>query len=76
MYNIYQKMASLDKKNRKDADLKLVVLLKDYLGKDWQKYEEQFAVKKYVTDAFPPTRIMTAHYDFLKIRSTGRWLKG
>ena len=66
MYDIYQKMASLDKKNRKDADLELVVLLKDYLGKDWEKYEDQLAVKKYVTDAFPPTRIMTAHYDFLR----------
>lgn len=66
MYEIYNKMASLNKEDRKDAGKGLVVLLEDYLGENWRQYEEQFAVKEYVTDSFPPTFLMTAQYDILR----------
>ncbi|GEK89388.1 Acetyl esterase/lipase [Alkalibacterium putridalgicola] len=65
MYEIYKKMASLDEEG-KNADLELVILLKDYLGKNWQQYEEQFTIKDFVTDKFPPTYLMTAQYDLLR----------
>lgn len=66
MYEIYKKMASFNKEEKKDADLELVILLEDYLGENWQQYKEQFTIKDYITKKFPPTYLMTAHYDFLR----------
>ncbi|SFC16958.1 Acetyl esterase/lipase [Alkalibacterium subtropicum] len=66
MYEIFKKMAALIKGEKVDADLELIVLLKDYLGIDWKQYEEHFAVKDFVTERFPPTYLMTAEYDLLR----------
>lgn len=66
MYNIYEKMASIDKDDRKDADIKLTTLLTDYLSEDWEQYEKQLAIKEHITDSFPPTYLMTAGNDFLR----------
>ncbi|MFO8069317.1 MAG: alpha/beta hydrolase [Alkalibacterium sp.] len=66
MYNIYNKMVSLNEKNKKYVNLELVLLLKDYLGENWRQYEDQLATQDYITEAFPPTYLMTAEYDFLR----------
>ncbi|WP_423188716.1 alpha/beta hydrolase [Alkalibacterium sp. f15] len=66
MYNIYNKLASLDKENNGHADVELALLLKAYLGKDWRQYEDQLATHDYITEAFPPAYLMTAEYDFLR----------
>lgn len=66
MFNIYEKMASMDNDDKKDADIKLTTLLTDYLSEDWEQYEKQLAVQDHITDSFPPTYMMTAENDFLR----------
>ncbi len=41
-------------------------LMKDYLGKDGDKFGEMLKVKDHITAAYPPAYVMTSYYDFLK----------
>lgn len=66
IYNIYDKMVSANEGIKKDPEIKLAVLLTDYLSKDWTQFEKQLAITNYVTTKFPPTYMMTAENDFLR----------
>ena len=41
-------------------------LMRDYLGKDGDKFGEMLDVKGHITGEYPPAYIMTSYYDFLK----------
>ncbi len=66
MYDLSKKMKAPIREEFKETDANLLVLLKDYLGKNWEKWEEHLAIKDNITSAFPPTFVMTAEYDFLR----------
>ncbi len=41
-------------------------LMKDYLGRNAEKYRPMLDVKGNITPAFPPSFIMTSYHDFVK----------
>ncbi len=42
-------------------------MMSDYLPENYQPYLDQLTVKHYMTRDFPPTFVMTAYYDFLRL---------
>ncbi|GEN50989.1 alpha/beta hydrolase [Alkalibacterium pelagium] len=66
VYSILSKLKAEPLEDKKDPRAQLVILIQDYLGKDWKTHEEQLSMPDYLTDALPPVFVMTAEHDFIR----------
>lgn len=48
-------------------------LMKDYLGKNGERFTAMLNVKGNITGAFPPAYVMTSYYDFVKEQAAPMW---
>ncbi|MCC5894689.1 MAG: alpha/beta hydrolase [Alkalibacterium sp.] len=69
LYSLYSKMEAPQNGNKNDTESQLLILIKDYLGKNWRDYRDQLSVRDYLTEKLPPAFVMTAEYDFLREES-------